>query len=839
MFTRVVRNLAITLACALFSPCAVLAQELTEITMDAAHLAHALDRLSTTARVLYVAAHPDDENTRFLAYLANGRHVSARYLSMTRGGGGQNLIGGEQDALLDVLRTQELLSARRIDGATQRFTRARDFGYSKSAKEALAIWGHEDVLSDVVYAIRSFRPDVIVTRFDETPPNHGHHIASAILAREAFGAAADPQRFPEQLKTGLTPWQTKRLLHNWPFWRESKPPQDAISIDVGGYDPRLGLSFGELAARSRTQHKSQGFGAAPERGVLMEHFLHVTGERATKDILEGVPGSWAERYGQAGAAVDTALKQAREQLHRDHPERASQPLTAAYAALAALPGNDPRVLSARRQSAELALLASGVFARAVSPASACVSGGKLPVKVELLLRRPAALRLVRVLFPDAQTQTITEPLRTHNKYELNATVTCPADAPASAPYWLREPALPGRYAHEQTQLEQPAGVAPLSVNADFELGGQTLGLSVPLLFSFTDRVHGERERPVQVVPPFTVTPTREAIMFPNGAAAKVSLRVRAGADAQRGRVFLELPAGYSATPTEHAVELAKAGDERVLEFSVTPPPKAAERGVERALPVAEVAGRRWSLREDLIDYPHVPTQIVLQPAALKLSPVTLSKPSGLIGYVDGSGDSIAADLVHIGAAVERLSDGDLMQGKLGRYSAIILGVRSFNTRDVLRAAQPRLMQYVHDGGTLLVQYVTRSGLSPLDVPVGPFPLEIGRGRVTDETASVTELIADHPLLRTPHKLGAKDWAGWVQERGLYFGQTWDARYQSLLSMADPDEAPEKGALLVARHGRGRYVYTGLSFFRQLPAGVPGAYRLLLNLIAADGGKTAP
>jgi len=835
MILPAVRTLAITLICALSLPCAAFAQELTEINMDAAHLAHALDRLSNTSRVLYVAAHPDDENTRLLAYLANGRHVQARYLSMTRGGGGQNLIGSEQDALLDVLRTQELLAARRLDGATQRFTRMRDFGYSKSAKEALAIWGHEEALSDVVYAIRSFRPDVVVTRFDETPPNHGHHIASAILAREAFAAAADPKRFPEQLKEGLAPWQAKRLLHNWPFWRENKPPAGAISVDVGGYDPRLGLSFGELAARSRTEHKSQGFGATPERGPLMEHFLHVAGDRAPSDLLEGVPASWQERYGNAGKAVDAALKEARQQLHRDHPERASQQLAAAHAALALLDDKDPRVHTARRQSAELALLTSGVFVRALAKTPACVSGGKLDVKVELLLRRPSALRLARLLFPDGQTQSVAAPLRVHDKHELTASVTCPVDAPPSTPYWLREPALSGRYVHEQALLDQPAGRPPLSLLAEFELGGQTLSLQVPLLFSTTDRVQGERERSVLVVPPFTLTPTREAIMFPNGAAARVGLRVRAGADAQRGRVFLEVPAGYQVVPSEQAIELAKAGDERVIEFTVTPPPQR-ERGVERAVPVAEVAGRRWSLREDTIDYPHIPTQIVLQPAVLKLSPVTLTKPQGLIGYVEGSGDSIASDLAHIGAAVERLSDGDLMQGRLARYSAIILGVRSFNTRDVLRAAHPRLMQYVHDGGTLLVQYVTRSGLSPLDVPVGPYPLEVGRGRVTDETAQVNELVVDHPLLRAPHRITPKDFEGWVQERGLYYGQSWDTRYQPLLSMADPDEPEERGALLVARHGRGRYVYTGLSFFRQLPAGVPGAYRLLLNLIAASSGK---
>jgi hypothetical protein len=505
-------------------------------------------------------------------------------------------------------------------------------------------------------------------------------------------------------------------------------------------------------------------------------------------------------------------------------------------ALDALPAADPRVQTARRQAGELALLAAGVFVRATAARAACVQGATLPVRVELLLRRPAQVTLSGLHFPDGQTQTLPEPLREHIKHELSAEITCGASAAPSSPYWLAEPALAGSYVHDQALLNAPAGAAPLQLDADFDLHGRALKLRIPLIHSVTDRVLGERERHVLIVPPLTVTPTREAIMFPNGSANKVSVRVRAGADAQRGKVLLELPEGYRSEPSEHVVELAKAGDESVVQFSITPGPGAEARGPQTARPVAEVAGKRWSLREDVIDYPHVPMQVVLQPARLRLSPLTIAKPQGLIGYVEGSGDSIPADLIHIGATVERLSDSDLMQAKLARYSAIVLGVRSYNTREVLRAANPRLMRYVEDGGTLVVQYVTRSSLSPLDVPVGPFPLEIGRGRVVDETAAVSVLLAQHPVLHTPHHIGAKDFEGWVQERGLYFGQTWDPRYESVLSMADPAEAPERGALLVARHGKGRYVYTGLAFFRQLPAGVPGAYRLFLNLIAAQSGK---
>jgi hypothetical protein len=395
----------------------------------------------------------------------------------------------------------------------------------------------------------------------------------------------------------------------------------------------------------------------------------------------------------------------------------------------------------------------------------------------------------------------------------------------STPYWLREPP------REQAPLDDPAGPAPLAVSAELSLSGQPLTLRVPVVYAYLDRVQGEREQPVLIAPPLTVTPAREAIMFVNGAASTVSLRVRASADAQSGRVFLELPPGYRAEPAEQTLQLAKAGEESVLTFKLLPPADAPARGPELARPLVEVQGRRYGLRQDVIDYPHVPVQLVLQPARLTLSPVALDRPRGLIGYVQGSGDSLPADLAHVGAQVELLTDSALMQGKLSRFAAIVLGVRSYNTREVLRAANPRLMKYVEEGGVLVVQYVTRSGLSPLDVPVGPYPLEIGRGRVTDENASITALIPDHPLLKTPHRIAARDWQGWVQERGLYFGDKWDPRYQSVLELADPNEAPERGALLTVKHGRGRYVYTGLSFFRQLPAGVPGAYRLFLNLIA--------
>jgi len=881
---------AVVLGCVL----AVQPVRAQEVAMDAGRLAHALDRLSSTARVLYVAAHPDDENTRLLAYLANARHVNATYLSMTRGGGGQNLIGREQDSMLDVLRTQELLAARRLDSARQRFTRMRDFGYSKSAQETLSIWGHDDALGDVVRAIRSLQPDVIITRFDEKPPNHGHHTASAILAREAFSAAADPKQFPEQLTQGLAVWQAKRLLQNWPFWKDEQPPAGAISLDVGGYDVRLGLSYGELAARSRSQHKSQGFGAAGERGPLIERFVQVAGTPATDDLLDGVELGWA-RYGAPGRVFAAALQKARSALHRDYPERALPGLAEAWRALAALPAAEPRVRDAKTDLAKLMAAASGLYVRANATKPACSPGSITPVRVEVVLRRPAVLRLSKLTLPDgspaplAPTPTLktgaaehawppkdalastivpdsalqlaaqavpqkspqlaaagqvapvpaastTDPavLGVHEKREISIELKCPASAAVSTPYWLAQPPEAGHFVLSDPNLaDDPEGKPPLMASLDVNLAGVDLRLPVPVVYTWLDRVHGERERRVQIEPPATATPARDAVMFPNGRSAKVILRVRAAKDALDARAFLRLPPGYKAEPAEQRVQLARQGDDTTVEFVVTPPAAAKTPVTSRvyAEPVIAVEGRDYSYREDVIDYPHVPLQTVLQPARIRLSSVALQKPRGLIGYVEGSGDTIPADLAHIGAQVELLSDATLLEGDLSRFSAIVLGVRAYNTRDVLPRVHARLTKFAEQGGTLVVQYVTRSSISPLDAPVGPYPLDVGRGRVTDENAAVHAIDPNDRVLRSPNKIGPEDFAGWVQERGLYFGEKWDERYKPVFEIADPGEPAQRGALLVAKVGRGRYVYTGLAFFRQLPAGVPGAYRLFTNLLA--------
>jgi LmbE family N-acetylglucosaminyl deacetylase len=799
-----------------------------EIAMDAGRLAHALDRLANTGRVLYIAAHPDDENTRLLAYLANARHLTVTYLSITRGGGGQNLIGPEQDELLGIIRTEELLAARRLDGARQRFTRMIDFGYSKSAEETLRIWGHDEALADVVWAIRSFRPDVIIARFNELPPNHGHHTASAILAREAFVAAADRRRFPEHIEAGVEAWQADRLLLNVPMWRDTTPPRDALVLDVGAYDARLGIGYGDLAAASRSQHKSQGFGRAGERGPLLEYFTPLAGNRPATDILEGLRFDWG-RYGEMAVPVDRALGEARRLLERDSPERAVPALLAARTALATLP-KVPHTREALAHVDDVIAAASGLFVRATAARPGAVPGSTVRINLEVSLRRPVQMKLERVIFPDAEATDIAAALDVGGRREVAREVMIPADFPVSTPYWLAQPGVAGRYeVADRALIGQPKDPQPLSVALEVTIDGQTLRLDAPVVYAWTHRVHGERTRRFLIVPPATVSPVRRAVMLTNGGAGRVDLRIRAGADEVKGDVVLPVPAGWSVEPEKIPFDIARAGDETTVRFAVRHPKDAAPAEVR---PAVVVAGKTWSLREDVIDYPHIPMQIVLQPAQLRVLPLEIQVAPGKVGYIAGSGDSVADDLAHIGVEVNQLDDETLRSGDLSGYAAIVVGVRAYNTRAALRGgAHERLMRYAEQGGTVVVQYNTSSEWEPLTVAIGPYPFVVGRGRVTDESAAMSPVDDGNILLQRPNRIVSADFDGWVQERGLYFAESWDDRYRPIFRVADPQEQPQLGAVLVASHGRGRYVYTGLAFFRQLPAGVPGAYRLLANLIA--------
>jgi LmbE family N-acetylglucosaminyl deacetylase len=797
----------------------------------AGEIAAGLRRLGTTGSVLYVAAHPDDENTRFLAWLVGERGLRAGYLSLTRGDGGQNLIGTEQDAMLGLIRTYELLAARRVDGAEQLFTRARDFGYTKSADEALKIWGHDEVLADVVLAIRRFRPDVIVTRFTTKPPNHGHHTASALLAAEAFTAAADPKRFPEQLSE-VSPWKADRLLHNTSNW--SLPANADMSgylkVDVGGYDALLGRSWGEISAESRSQHKSQGFGVPAERGPLLEYFSPLDGTRPKADVFEGLDFTWKRWSG--AEAVARAVDEAQKGFDVRAPYRSVPALVRVHDALTSLPQDNPWRAIKLRETEELIAACAGLFLEARATEPSAVPGSQVELNLMALNRSPAALQLVSVTLPGGESVAAGSELAVNAPFKLTRKVTLPQYAAITTPYWMRRPVMGGLYTLDEADRKltgRPEGDPALTVTFVYEANGRRFDVTRPVVFVWTDPVRGELYRAFEIVPAVTATLERDVLMFPNGATQPVSVLLAAGRADVSGKARLEVPEGWKVQPSEVPFQFAARGDERTVVFQVTPPKGATEKSRLRA--VVESGGRFESWRVRTVAHEHIPPLAVRQPSEATLVPFTLATKVKRLGYIPGPGDRVAESQSAVGYVVTVLPEERLAGEKLERYDAILVGVRAFNANPRLAVHRERLLKYVEGGGRLVVQYNTNSRVGPLTTFVGPYPLEIGRERVTDETAVMTPVTPNEPLLRTPNALSAADFEGWVQERGLYFASTWNEHYRPVFAMNDAGEAPLKGSLLVARHGKGVFVYTGLAFFRQLPAGVPGAYRLLANILA--------
>ena len=805
---------------------------------DGAELLKALDKLQVMGTVLYVAAHPDDENTAVLATLSKGRNLRTAYLAMTRGGGGQNLIGPELGDALAAIRTQELLAARRIDGAEQFFTSAVDFGFSKTATETLRVWNHEAVLGDVVRTIRTLRPDVILTRF---PPDeragHGHHTASALLAIEAFKAAADPARFPEQLKAGLRPWQATRLL--WNHFRFSddapKPAPGSLTLDVGAYDPILGRSYGELAGESRSQHRSQGFGVLSQRGERLESFELLAGSPAKADLFEGVDLSWNRIPG--GRNVASLLREARQGFKPDRPAAILPLLHRALLALRALPAEvraEPIVQAKAAELEEALRTTTGLWAEAIADRQQAAPGDPLTVNAMLLARgsgpKLEALTLEAVT-PEGtrvlETRAIGAPLADNAPRRETFTFTVPEGTPLAQPHWLGGPG-------SAAWAGLPESPAPFRLRARLGLPDGSFEVTVPVQFRFRDPVLGERYQPLAVVPPVLVALGESVQLFSEAEARDLHLRVLAGARQAAGRLRLRVPEGWKAEPSERAFALSKAGAEQDLVFRLTPP--AAPTSGELRVDVDTGAGFAPARGLVKVDHPHIPLQTLLPEAKARLERLALKHNGRRIGYVMGAGDEVPQALRRVGYEVDLLTDEALGREDLGRYDALVLGVRAFNTRPALQTLKARLHAYVEQGGTEIVLYTVNTGFPGINAgmvtdQIGPYPFKVGRKRVTEEDAPVRFLKPDHPVFHVPNELTAKDFEGWIQERSLYHAEGWDAHYEPLLGMSDHGEKEDGGALIVADHGKGHYVYTGLAFFRQLPDGVPGATRLFANLLA--------
>ncbi len=794
-----------------------------------ADIALALEKLNTVGSVLYLAAHPDDENTRLIGWLANERKVRTGYLSLTRGDGGQNLIGTEQGEELGLLRTQELLEARKVDGGEQFFTRAKDFGYSKNPEESFEIWGKEVLLADVVWVIRKFRPDVVICRFPTTGEGgHGHHTASAILANEAYKLAADPTAFPEQLNYVKT-WQVKRVLWNSFSWNRKPGEQypGEIKVDAGAYNPLLGISYGEMAAIARSKHRCQGFGSRLARGEVPEFVKNILGDSITTDILENLDLSWNRIEG--GSGIGTKITAIRKQFDPTQPEKIVSELLAIRQQIFQLKDEHWRKLKLAEID-EIILACCGVFLDAHTAASTINPGAKLEVNIEAINRSNTSFLLDKVALNGVVDTVFNKPLVNNQFFSAKRATTVPTNLPLSQPYWLAMPEQKGTYEPKDSQKvdwpeNEPATTATFYLN----IAGTMLEVNKPIWHKEIDPSVGEVYQPLVVSPPVVFELPKNALMWVNAPEKEFSFSVQGMTDSAIVTVKLNLPKGVSASWTEKEIRINKAGEKVKLTVSL--------RSVKNNdLPSgvlsleAMVNGVSYSYTKSEVKYPHIYNQAWFPAAVVTICPLKIAGNTGLIGYIPGAGDEVVECLTNIGFSVKNLTEQDLLTSDLSVYKAIICGIRAYNTNEKMALYQPILNKYVENGGTYIVQYQTNNFLGTVKSSIAPLKLTLGRERVTKEEAEVKILNPAFTGLNQPNKITATDFNNWVQERGIYFAAEWDSTFVPLFEMNDPGEKTQQGSTLYAKFGKGQYFYTGLAFFRQLPAGNAGAYRLLTNFI---------
>jgi len=776
------------------------------------------------------------------------------YLSLTRGEGGQNLIGSEQGDELGIIRTQELLAARRIDGAEQFFTRAIDFGFSKTAEETFAHWPREKVLGDIVWNIRRFRPDLIVLQFSGTPRDgHGHHQVSAILGREAFSVAADPSKYPEHFRLGVQPWQAKRLLQNLPAFtadmeKEARAMADRVEIDIGEYNPTLGYSYGEIAGMSRSQHRSQGMGAPERKGSTEAYLITLAGDKASSDAFDGIDTTWDRLRG--GHAVGAMVDEARKDFVPNHPDQILRTLAEARALIASISAASKDPLAQALAEGKLKEIdetiadCATVWLDAAADKALVSPGAGLKIRETALVRLPVHVALAGVSVVPAGAG--------YTSSDLGATVLIPnqpqlypssfafpENQPYSQPYWLVEPKDGWLYSvPDPRQIGDPENPPVLEAHFRIKIAGLDLDLTRPVQYHYVDHVYGDMTRPLAVVPPVALDANTMPLVFPTAQSRTIEVPVKSNTGKAAGDLQLEAPAGWRIEPAQRHFELAGAGQQTTAIFEITPPGATATSDVQGEFrATATVGDRKISLGTEVIDYPHIPIQVLFPPAATKLVRADIRTLAHNIGYVMGAGDEEPDAIRQIGATVTLLSPSNLSTGDLSPFDAIVTGVRAWNTRADLRANYQRLFDYVHNGGTLIVQYnVPETGPFGADPSllehIGPLPITLSRDRVAEEDAPVAFPHPESPLLHAPNPIASRDFEGWVQERGLNFPSEWDAKYQTVLESHDKGEEPHPGGELYLHYGKGVYIYSSYSWFRELPSGVAGAFRLFANMLSA-------
>jgi len=794
-----------------------------------------LEKLNFLGSVLYVGAHPDDENTRLISWFSNAKHARTAYLSLTRGDGGQNLVGPELREKLGMIRTQELLAARRIDDGQQFFTRANDFGYSKNPSETLEIWNEKEVLSDVVWIIRKFQPDVIINRFDHRTPGstHGHHTSSAMLSFEAFDLANDKNAYPEQLKYVST-YQPKRLFFNTSPWFyggdeafEKADKSKFVSFDTGTYFPLKGLSNPEIASLSRSQHRSQGFGSTGSRGKETEYLELLKGDMPSKDagVFSGINTTWSRVKG--GEPIGDILKNVQQNFDFEHPDKSLPKLIEAYKMIQNLENEHWKKIKTE-EIRDIIYACSGLYLEAVAQVPSVTPGEQIQVNLEAIKRSPVEIKFNTVdLTPNNSSQQVNKELLNNEDWNSTMTFSIPQQLDYTTPYWLQEKGSVGMYTVKDQEL-RGLPETPLNTKATFDLSiaGKKISFEKPVVYKYNDNVYGETYKNFEIIPPVNISFDNEVLIFNNEEPKEINITITAYKAGIEGELSLKAGEGWKIEPIKTSFSIAQKGGTSNSKFQITPPQGQSEAVL---IPQAKIGDQVYDSNLTEISYGYIPDQNLVVPARMKLVKLNISKKGNNIAYIEGAGDVVPESLEQIGYDVTIINPVAISENYLKKFDAVVVGIRAYNTVDELKFHQKELFNYVKEGGTMIVQYNTNRGLVTDDI--APFDLNLSRDRVTEEDAEVSFLSPDHPILNSPNKLTKADFDGWVQERGLYFPDSWNKNFTPVLSMHDKNESPKNGSLLVAKYGEGYYIYTGISFFRQFPEAVPGAYRLFANLIS--------
>ncbi|WP_158860675.1 PIG-L family deacetylase [Lunatibacter salilacus] len=792
---------------------------------------HGLKKLKETKRVLYLAAHPDDENTRLIGYLANGEHAEVAYLSLTRGDGGQNLIGKELGIELGMIRTQELIRARETDGGRQFFSRAIDFGFSKHPDETLNNWDREKLLADVVWIIRKFQPDIMINRFNDEPgTTHGHHTTSAILSLEAFEKAADPSIFPDQLQW-VEPWQAKRVFWNAYNWGGQYEPKDGKlyhRFDVGDLNPLLGRTYSKIAADSRTMHKSQGFGSTAQLGEGNDYMELVKGEAFSKGPFEGVADRWLSV--PQGKGIAQAIELAMKNFDFKKPENNVKSLLEIRKKLHGLPSDLAWIKEKQEGIDRLVLQSMGFAAEFISGKELSFPTDESRAKLTLnnSSSSPIELQTFTVLDQSISLQTSLLENRPHTQ---EVTIKLPGNFPVSQPYWMEQRPEDNLFQIEdRLKIGKPFNDPAVVGKLVFSIQGQKFEREIALKYKYNDQVDGEIIQPFTVVPQASLSINKENVFLLNGESDEIKVEVNFQKELLEGELIFE---GIPESAVEILSRIEEVEKKRVI-YTVRLSPANGEEKTIIGVQYTTSDGQKFEAGQRRITYKHIPNLTYFPPAEFNLIQLNLQVSPQRIGYIPGAGDDVPGVLANLGYSVTLLDNGSLTLSKMLEFQTIIVGIRAFNVNQVLADEMSQLMAYVEEGGNLIVQYNTSSPL--LTRKLGPYPVELSRNRVAVEDSPVKVDFTAHPVLYSPNRIEMTDFDGWVQERGLYFPGNWDDNYTAPLEMQDPNESPTKGSLLLTNYGKGTFTYSGISWFRLLPAGVPGAIKLFVNLIEQAGER---